>query len=242
MTLLDLEFIQANLYTFAQQLVDNLIPLLVAAIAGGVVGLERESHNRPAGLRTHVLVCVGSALIMKVSLSMYDIVVATGFGNGDPGRIAAQVVSGIGFLGAGTIMREGATIRGLTTAASLWVVSAMGLAVGAGLYMQTFVAVVLVMLTLKTLTEVENRFFDHGAYRSLIVQVTDTPGQLGVVASTCGRWGCTVKNVAMRSGAFPGTIEIRFTVKPQGRNVDMTGLIADLMSREGVISVTEEDI
>ena len=240
--MLDLQFIQVNLYAFGQQLLENLIPLLVAAIAGGVVGLERESHNRPAGLRTHVLVCVGSALIMKVSLGMYDLVLGTGFGNGDPGRIAAQVVSGIGFLGAGTIMREGATIRGLTTAASLWVVSGMGLAVGAGFYLQTFVAVVLVMLTLKTLSEVENRFFAHGSYRSLVIHVTDSPGQLGAVASTCGRWGYTIKNIAMRSGPLPGTVEIRFTVKPEGRGPDMAGLIGDLMAREGVISVTEEDI
>ncbi len=240
--MLSREFIELNLYTFAHEFVDTLIPLLVAALAGGVVGLERESHNRPAGLRTHVLVCVGSALLMRVSLGMYDMVLATGFGNGDPGRIAAQVVSGIGFLGAGTIMREGASVRGLTTAASLWVVSAMGLAVGAGFYMQTFVAVILVMLTLKTLSEVENRFFAHGAYRSLVVQVTDSPGKLGVVASLCGRWGYTIRNIAMRSGPLPGTIEIRFTVKPDGRSSDMAGLIGDLMSSEGVISVTEEDI
>lgn len=236
------EFIELNLYTFGKEFVDTLIPLLVAALAGGVVGLERESHNRPAGLRTHVLVCVGSALLMRVSLAMYDLVLETGFGNGDPGRIAAQVVSGIGFLGAGTIMREGATIRGLTTAASLWVVSAMGLAVGVGLYMQTFVAVILVMLTLKTLSEVENRIFAHAAYRSLVVQVTDSPGKLGAVASVCGRWGYTIKNIAIRAGPFPGTVEIRFTVKPEGRTSDIASLLADLMSTEGVISVTEEEI
>lgn len=115
------------LQTFTQQLWETMLPLLVALVCGGVVGLERESANRPAGLRTHVLVCVGSALIMQVSMVMYDMTLDTNFGNGDPGRIAAQVVSGIGFLGAGTIMREGVNIRGLTTAASLWVVAGLSL-------------------------------------------------------------------------------------------------------------------
>lgn len=237
-----LEYLQANFYSFAQELWENLVPLFVAALAGGVVGLEREATNRPAGLRTHVLVCVGSALIMKVSIGMYQLVLATGVGNADPGRIAAQVVSGIGFLGAGTIMREGANIRGLTTAASLWVVSAMGLAVGAGLYLETFVAVVLVLLTLKTLSQVERRFISRGGYHSLVVHVTDTPGKLGELASICGRWGCTINNVAMRTGPLPGTIEITFAVKPTGRGgIDMSGLIGDLMATEGVIAVTEED-
>ncbi len=236
-----LEFIQANYQSFALQLWDNMVPMLVAAVAGGLVGLEREATNRPAGLRTHVLVCVGSALIMKVSLGMYDLVLSTGYGVADPGRIAAQVVSGIGFLGAGTIMREGANIRGLTTAASLWVVSGMGLAVGAGFYLQTAVAVVLVLLTLKTLSEVERRFISRGGFHSLVVHVTDTPGKLGAVASVCGRWGCTIKNVAMRTGPLPGTIEISFSLKPLGRSVDISGLIGDLMATEGVIAVTEED-
>lgn len=235
------DFIQVNLQAFVYQLGETLIPLLIAAFAGGVIGLERESNNRPAGLRTHVLVCVGSALMMHVSLGMYEMTLVRGFGNGDPGRIAAQVVSGIGFLGAGTIMREGANIRGLTTAASLWVVSGMGLAVGAGFYMQTFVAVVIVLITLKTLSEVERRFISKGGYHSLIINVTDTPGRLGAVASVCGRWGCTIKNVSMRQGALPGTIEIGLFVKPLGRNVDIAGLIGDVAILEGVISVTEED-
>ena len=92
-----------------------LMRLFLAAFLGGIVGIERGSGDRPAGLRTHILVCTGSALIMVVSMYAFD-----GFDvPRDPGRIAAQVVSGIGFLGAGTILHEGLTVRGLTTAASL---------------------------------------------------------------------------------------------------------------------------
>ena len=108
-----------------------ILRLVVAAILGGIVGIERGSGDRPAGLRTHILVCVGSTLFMLVSLYGFDDVnplpthVEEDIGQRrDSARIAAQVVSGIGFLGAGTILHEGLTIRGLTTAASLWMVSA----------------------------------------------------------------------------------------------------------------------
>ncbi|MEW6227795.1 MAG: MgtC/SapB family protein, partial [Bacillota bacterium] len=107
--------------------------LVLAMMFGGFIGLERESHKRPAGFRTHILVCVGSALVMMIS--QYAFVNFARTTEYDPGRIAAQVVSGIGFLGAGTILREGPTIKGLTTAASLWVVAGIGLAVGTGFYL-----------------------------------------------------------------------------------------------------------
>lgn len=107
--------------------IEIIIRLVLSSVLGGLIGIEREVNNRPAGLRTHVLVTVGSALIMLISID--------GFSNlpnrlGDPARLAAQVVSGIGFLGAGTIMRTGNNINGLTTAASLWVSAGLGLAVG----------------------------------------------------------------------------------------------------------------
>ncbi|MFA5388943.1 MAG: MgtC/SapB family protein [Candidatus Omnitrophota bacterium] len=107
--------------------------LLAAAALGGVIGFEREKHSRRmAGFRTHILVSVGSALIMLVSMHIFDIY--TGKVAVDPARIAAGVVTGIGFLGAGTIIRSGESVRGLTTAASLWTVSGIGLAVGCGFY------------------------------------------------------------------------------------------------------------
>ena len=113
-----------------------IIRLCAAAILGGIVGVERGSADRPAGLRTHILVCAGSALIMMVSLYGSDGLTA----GRDSSRIAAQVVSGIGFLGAGTILREGFSVKGLTTAASLWAVSCVGLAVGSGFFVGALVA------------------------------------------------------------------------------------------------------
>ena len=115
---------------------DMILRLLLATVLGGAVGIERGSGDRPAGFRTHILVCTGSALIMLVSMYGFDDTYVSGISNAnnrDSARIAAQVVSGIGFLGAGTIMHEGVTVRGLTTAASLWMVSAIGLAAGAGM-------------------------------------------------------------------------------------------------------------
>jgi putative Mg2+ transporter-C (MgtC) family protein len=234
------ELLPSYVQTFSVQLWQTLVPLLIALVCGGVVGLERESANRPAGLRTHVLVCVGSALMMQVSLTMWNMTGHGQYGNGDPGRIAAQVVSGIGFLGAGTIMREGVNIRGLTTAASLWVVAGVGLAVGAGMYLESILATALVVLTLKFLSQVERRFIAKGGHHTMIVHVTDTPGRLGALATVCGRWGANIKSVSMRTGPLPGTVEIVFYIKMGGR-YETAPLIGDLMATEGVISVTEEE-
>ena len=107
-----------------------LLRLVLSCILGGMIGYERQSRNKSAGLRTNVLVCLGSCLIMVLSQAIYQNV--EGKTNADPARLAAQVVSGIGFLGAGAIMKEGLTVTGLTTAACLWVVAGVGLAVGAG--------------------------------------------------------------------------------------------------------------
>ena len=125
--------------------VDLITKLILAAVLGATIGFEREFNEKAAGFRTHALVCLGSALIMEVSLHVYH---GT---SGDPGRIAAQVVSGIGFLGAGTIIRGGTEVKGLTTAASVWTVSGIGLAVGAGMYLAAIVATGVVLLVLVVL-------------------------------------------------------------------------------------------
>lgn len=131
---------------------DSIIKILLAVIIGGVIGLERESINRPAGLRTHILVCVASALIMDVNIKLI-----VGYVNADPVRMGAQVISGMGFLGAGTIIKEGVTVKGLTTAAGLWSVACLGLVIGAGFYMLALFAVVIMWITLKLFSRFETR-------------------------------------------------------------------------------------
>lgn len=130
--------------------IDDLVMLslrlLVAAILGGLVGFERERSHQPAGFRTHMLVCIGSALVMVTAEYLrlkYQAEISI-----DPTRLGAQVISGIGFLGAGTIIRHGSTVRGLTTAAGLWAVSCIGLAVGSGFYEGAVIATLFITLTL----------------------------------------------------------------------------------------------
>jgi len=118
-----------------------LVRLLLAAVVGGIIGYERKRLNKPAGLRTHMLVSMGAALFTIVSI--------TSFSNVDPSRVVAGIVTGIGFLGAGTIFREKDTIKGLTTAASLWAVAAIGITAGIGEYAIMATATVLVILILQ---------------------------------------------------------------------------------------------
>lgn len=132
-----------------------ILRLIMSAFLSGLIGLERQLHRRAAGLRTHILVSVGSTLIMLTSIYIFDIyknVVPM-----DPGRIAAGVITGIGFLGAGTIIRYGEEIRGLTTAASLWIVAALGLSVGCGFYVAAFATTIIVLLSLLFLRHFENK-------------------------------------------------------------------------------------
>jgi len=141
------------------------IRLLIALLVGGVVGLEREFAGKPAGLRTNILMCVGSSLIMIISLE----VASHASSIADPGRIAAQVVTGVGFLCAGTIMRSRFSVSGLTTAATIWVLSALGLAIGAGYILLAVAGAVLITITL-----VGIRYVEAGIHRlnaSHIVQV-----------------------------------------------------------------------
>lgn len=134
---------------------DLAAKLLAAILVGGAIGLERELRHKPAGLRTNILICMGSALLMDLSMG---ITVTHG---GDPGRIAAQVVTGIGFLGAGTILHTRGQITGLTSAATIWVVAALGLTIGAGHYVEAMGASALTVVVLMGLGWVEGRFISQ---------------------------------------------------------------------------------
>lgn len=142
-----------------QAIAPILVPFLVrcgmAALCGGIIGLERELKQKPAGLRTNIMICVGAAMYMAIGM----LVVREGATGVDPTRIAAQVVSGIGFLGAGCIIQQGAHITGLTSAATIWVVAAIGLIAGAGFPLLALIAALLVLLTLVVLAPIEERLF-----------------------------------------------------------------------------------
>ena len=142
--------------------------LLGAAVLGGVVGFERERLLWAAGLRTHMLVCVGSALIIIVSAYGFDDVIGKNIVL-DPSRIAAQVVSGVGFLGAGTILFRGEAVKGLTTAASLWAVAGIGLAVGSGLHVAAVACTAIILIVLAGLKPIEERYRNRIQTRTLVV-------------------------------------------------------------------------
>lgn len=180
--------------------------LALACILGGIVGLERESLNRPAGFRTYTVVCVGSALAMVVSIDIFNQFYH--HVNADPGRIAAQVVSGIGFLGAGTIMKEGATIQGLTTAAGLWVVACIGLAAGAGMYVASIAATALILFVLIYFARVEHRFTGMRLYKGIVMLVDDQPGQVGIIGSILGDMDVLIKEINLDREESENQLEI----------------------------------
>jgi uncharacterized membrane protein YhiD involved in acid resistance len=146
-----------------------VVRLLIATGLGAVIGLQRELSGKPAGLRTNLLICLGAALITHVSIA-----VTARAGVGDPARIAAQIVAGIGFLGAGTIMRSQLAVHGLTSAATIWVVAAVGMTVGAGFERQAAFATLIVMLTLGVLGQVERRYLGPNTLTATLVLADPT--------------------------------------------------------------------
>jgi putative Mg2+ transporter-C (MgtC) family protein len=143
---------------------DIVLRLLLSFAAGGIIGFERSSRRQVAGMRTHILIALGATALMLLSMWL-----PRQFGADDPGRIAAQVVSGIGFLGAGAIIRLGNNIRGLTTAASLWLIAAVGLALGAGMYLAAAVTEALSLVTLIFLDIFEKRLFPAERNKVLVL-------------------------------------------------------------------------
>lgn len=212
-----------------------LARLLMAVLLGGFIGYEREHTNRPAGFRTHILVCAGAALVMVTSEYMvrkYSIAAV------DPARLGAQVISGIGFLGAGTIIRDGVNVRGLTTAASLWAVSCVGLAVGSGFYLGAVVATILVFITLISLKKAERRFSRRNRYRTIIIESVDASGQVGMVTGLLEKSNIEIRNIQLYKGK-DNTRRIKLLVKLPGGSLDPQTL-NDLQSIDGVSEVYEE--
>src|SRR5215813_12984339 len=142
------------------------LKLVLAAILGGIIGIEREIRDKPAGLRTNILICVGSTLFMSISTKVAQLL------GGDPTRIAAQIISGIGFLGAGAVLHSHGFVLGLTTAATIWVVAGVGMALGSGMYLVAIFATAMSLATLYFLSFIEDRIQGRKSYSYSLV-VTD---------------------------------------------------------------------
>ena len=214
-----------------------LLRLVLSCILGGMIGYERQSRNKSAGLRTNVLVCLGSCLIMVLSQAIYQNV--EGKTNADPARLAAQVVSGIGFLGAGAIMKEGLTVTGLTTAACLWVVAGVGLAVGAGFYSGALFTAALVFITLGTLSRLDD-WVKHDKNLAILIQTVDEPGQLMHINQCLEDLQLKIKGVKIKADeAEDEGIYLELVVFNK-RGLKSIFIIEALKQIEGVVSVTIE--
>ncbi len=209
-----------------------VLRLLAAAVLGGLVGLERERHNQPAGLRTHIILTIGSALAMCVSIDL-----AMQFQpyvpNGDPARLAAQVISGIGFLGAGAIFKYGTSVKGLTTATSLWTVAIIGLAVGAGHYFPAIVATALLLLALSALDLLEKKYLVSTTTRTISMRVQDKPLMVDELEQVFHDLGIDIKSVSISKDVESNELEFEAIAKVSTQP-DMDKLIGKLSHIQGV--------
>lgn len=210
---------------------DALIRLCLSFVLGMMIGYEREARRKIAGLKTHTLVCVGSCLIMMISTSMGI------FESTDSSRIAAQVVSGIGFLGAGTILREGTSVIGLTTAANLWVVSAVGMAVGRGIFAEAFITVGLVMIALVFFPDFEKWHRSKAELCMTLVSV-DQVGQTGKIGCLLGDMGVDIRDIRIEENS-DNTLKFHLRLC-SGKNISEELIIKQLSKIEGIITIKKQ--
>jgi putative Mg2+ transporter-C (MgtC) family protein len=214
---------------------EMVLKLVVSFVLGALIGMERETHGRPAGLRTHTLVCVGSTLFTICSY------VIAGPHN-DPGRLAAQIVTGIGFLGAGTIIHQGSVVRGLTTAASIWAVAAIGVAVGIGgpsMMGIAAVASVLVFGTLYLLGRLDRYLFAAHDERHITVTTGRDAERVCEILRIIADHKAKLRSIDSRESDDGAMQILRLRLRVQ-RDFDEVSLAGDLTGNKYVISYTWE--
>lgn len=213
-----------------------IVKLMAAFIMGGLIGLEREIHGRFAGFRTHILVCVSAALVMVVSERMSDTYFQAGGASAfrlDPGRIAAGIVTGIGFLGAGTILRHENLVRGLTTAACIWLSASLGIAIGAGYIALALGATAMALFCLMLLGRLE-RTFSKDRYNTLTVAACESEELLGSVSRLLEMRNFSVRRVEIERDVPNQRLSLRINVKH--RNMEEPGheITAAVARMEGI--------
>jgi putative Mg2+ transporter-C (MgtC) family protein len=206
--------------TTAQE-IEFFVRLALAALLGGMIGLERERSQQAAGLRTHMIVALGAALITIISIK-----IGTMYGN-DRGRIAAQIVSGIGFLGAGAIMRYGTSVKGLTTAACLWTAAGIGMATGAGYYAGAAVATLLTLVATFVMGKLEDAIIGDTDVKKIVVVSGDVPGLRGKAEEILRRAGARIDDFGLEKDLKAKRQTLEFTTIC-GSGVDLEALAHEL--------------
>jgi putative Mg2+ transporter-C (MgtC) family protein len=216
---------------------DMVIRLCLGFLAGGVIGLERSSRHQVAGLRTHILIATGATLLMLLSIYLPQ----SSARGGDPARIAAQVVSGIGFLGAGAIIRLGNNIRGLTTSASLWFVAAVGLAVGAGMFAVAGAAVALGLITLILLAQIEKKLFPSERYKLLEITYKDNAPSTREALDIIKEAGIRLQSMDVNQGPKDKGTKLRLLVRvPSTVDIASTAKTIKSSGNVGKVEIKEK--
>jgi putative Mg2+ transporter-C (MgtC) family protein len=216
---------------------ESLLRLVLAAVLGGLIGVERELREREAGLRTHLLVSLGSALFTIVGAYGFHAFLESGQSvvRADPTRIAAQIVTGIGFLGAGAIIRQGLSVRGLTTAATLWVVAAVGLAAGAGYYSAAVITTAIVLVALYPLRiiafRILRRFRPEAGRLVVDLPAGQTPG---VVVDELERAGIRIESMEVAPEGAGRSVAFDLALPREMRGPRLVARIAELDEVAGV--------
>lgn len=214
-----------------QFVIECAIKIFASFLCGFILGIERKSRQQVVGMRTLILISVSSTILSILSIYMAHI---TGVPTGDPTRIVAGVISGIGFLGGGAIMKQGMNIKGLTSAAIIWTASALGLVIGAGLYIQAGISLVVFMLSLVVLEKVEERWFPAEQSKTLHLVYEEDSLDLEKIKSIIQSNGLFVKDINISKVMSVKQTILRYTVKTP-REVDFMKLSEDLKAA-GVLS------
>ena len=212
-----------------------IMRIILASLLGGIVGLERETQNQPAGLRTHIILVTGATLAMVLSLNAPFLFTKSPLG--DPVRIAAQVVSGIGFLGAGAILRYGPQIKGLTTATSLWTMAIVGLCVGAGLFFPAVATTALLIIVLTVISLLEENLIQPVITMQIVLKAADRTGLLSDLKKVVLQFseGSESTLYSVKKNMEENRINIEITLKTKNSNA-FEEIIEEIADIDGVRS------
>ena len=214
-------------------LLEIFLRLAAALVAGGIIGYERERDSQPAGLRTHMILALGAALVMILSVN-----IGIKFGS-DPSRLAAQVVSGVGFLGAGAILRFGFNVKGLTTASTLWTTAMVGMAIGYGYYLVSLFAVVITIIVLTLVERFEKKFVRVNVIRTVVVDVHEREGILREVRKTISKMADALFAFSVQKSVKNKHMRLEIVAR-FNRNEKLEDMLEVISSIEGVKGIKIE--